>query len=73
MRGPAAINGIRHHAGKSGRAPSCSNNGEDLHGLGDKASDPKAQKKAAVGRTELGGAKRPIEIDTQDAADSVWE
>jgi hypothetical protein len=30
-------------------------------------------RKTAVGRTELGGAKRPIEIDAQDAADSFWE
>jgi hypothetical protein len=63
MRGPAAINGIRHHAGKSGRTPSRSNNVEDLHGLGDKASDSKAQKKAAVGRTELGDAQGPIRLD----------
>jgi len=42
MGGPATINGIRNHAGKSGRAPSCSNNGEYLCGLGDQASDSKA-------------------------------
>ena len=50
-------------AGKSGNTPSRSNNGEDLHGLGDKASDSKAQKKAAVGRTELGDAQGPIRLD----------
>jgi hypothetical protein len=73
MRGPAAIDGIRHHAGKSGRTPSCSNNGEDLNGLGDQASDSEAQKKATIGRAELGDAQRPIRLDAQDTADGFWE
>jgi hypothetical protein len=73
MHGPAAINGIRHDPGQGGRAPSCANNGEDQHGLGDKASDSKAQEKATVGRTELGDAQRPIRLDAQDTADGFGE
>jgi hypothetical protein len=44
-----------------------------LHGLGDQASDSKAQKKAAVGRTELGDAQRPSRLDAEDTADGFWE
>jgi hypothetical protein len=70
---PAAINDTRDQAGKSGRAPSRSNNGEDLCGLGDKASDSKAQKKSAIGRTELGDAQRLIRLDTKDTAHGFRE
>jgi hypothetical protein len=73
MPGPAAIDNTRDYAGKSGRTPSCSNGGENLHGLGDQASDPKAQKKAAVGRTELGDAQRPIRLNSQDTANGFGE
>ena len=60
MSGPAAIDDIGHHARKSGRTPSCSNNREDLHGLGGQTSDPEAQKKATIGRAKLGAAAGPI-------------
>jgi hypothetical protein len=68
MSGPAAINGIRHYAGRSGRAPGRSNNCEDLSGLGDKASDSKAQEKSAIGRTELRHTQRPIRLNTKNTA-----
>jgi hypothetical protein len=68
MSSPAAINGIRHYAGRSGRAPGRSNNCENLSGLGDKASDSKAQEKSAIGRTELRHTQRPIRLNTKNTA-----
>jgi hypothetical protein len=73
MSGPAAINGIRHYAGRSGRAPGRSNNCEDLSGLGDKASDSKAQEKSAIGRTELRHTQRPIRLNTKNTARGFGE
>jgi hypothetical protein len=65
---PAAINDKRHDPSQSSRAPSRSNNREDRHGLSRQASDSKAQKKSAVGRTELGDAKRSIQLHAKNAA-----
>jgi hypothetical protein len=66
---PASVNRTRHRASQSGRAPSRSHDHEDLCGLRSQASDSKTQKKPAVGRTELGDAKRPIRLDAKHAAD----
>jgi hypothetical protein len=64
----AAISGKRANPSQSSRAPSRSNNREDRHGLSRQASDSKAQKKSAVGRTELGDAKRSIQLHAKNAA-----
>jgi hypothetical protein len=49
----AAISGKRDYPSQSSRAPSRSNNCEDRHGLSREASYSKAQKKSAVGSSEL--------------------
>jgi hypothetical protein len=73
MPRPAAINDRRHEAGKSSRAPGRSNNREDRHGLGDQASDSKAEKKSTVGRTKLGDAKRSIRLEAKNTAHGTRE
>jgi hypothetical protein len=68
MPRPAAIRGKRANPSQSSRAPSCSNNREDRHRLSRQASDSKAQKKSAVGRSELGDAQRSIRLDAKNAS-----
>jgi hypothetical protein len=73
MPGPAAIHGKRANPSQSSRAPSRSNNREDRHGLSRQASDSKAQKKSAVGRTELRDAQRSFRLDAKNAAHGTRE